>query len=360
LGAEAICCLLHSLAHGGTGWQWVRLLSRHVEDGGRATILAPPGPLAEPARAAGIEVVAVEPWVEFKAPRVALLAAVAKHDVAIVQWEQGVMEAFGPALRACGRAALSLHQSPRALPRWFGPPTVAMARAVLELALADPRAVALVRGEAHRRQVAAAFGLPTDRLRVLPASVPLAALPFRPRTGTPREVLAMTRLSPEKAAVVRLAVELVAARVGAGHRCELRIAGEGAWRDEAVALCGRRLSAGTWRIEGAPADPIARLGAADVVVAQGLTTLEAAALGRRVAVARAAGEDGAAGAVLTAEAYPEAARDPFGEPALDDDPASLWRSLLAVGEDELRALRRLVEEGNSIAACARALREALA
>lgn len=361
LGVNAVCCLLHSLAAGGSGRQWVHLLARHVERGGRATIVAPLGPLAEPARAAGVEIVATEPWAEFEAtPRPEVLAAVSEHDVAVVQWEQGVMEAFGPALRACGRAALSLHQSPRALPRWFGPPTVAMARAVLELALASPRTVALVRGEAHRRQVAATFAVGEDELRVLPASVPLGSLAFQPRVDAPREILAMTRLSPEKAAVIRLAADLTAHRRSAGRPCELRIPGSGPWREQAAELCAQRLPAGSWEIEGAPADPIARLGAADVVVAQGLTTLEAAGLGRRVLIARSAGEDGAAGAALTAAAYDRAARDPFGEPSLDGDPESLWRALLAIDEDELRSLRGLVETRNSIEAASRALGRALA
>lgn len=358
---RAVCCLLHSLTPGGSGRQWIRLLARHVERGGRATIFAPTGPLAAAARSAGIEVVATAAWAERDtAARPDLWAAIGTHDAAIVQWEQGVMEAFGPALDACGRAALALHQAPRAMSRWFGPPTVATARAELERALAERNAVALVRGEAHRRQVAAGFDVPAGDLRVLPASVPLSSLPFQPARSGAREVLAMMRLSPEKAAIARLAVELVRARLDTGRPHGLTIAGEGPWRSEAVALCERRLPPGSWRIEGAPEDPAARLTAADVVVAQGLTTLEAAALGRRVVVARSAGEDGAAGAVLTPDRYDEAARDPFGRPPLTDDAGLLWEELLAIGEPELQALRRGVETHNSLDVASRALGKALA
>jgi hypothetical protein len=361
LGVRAICCLLHDLTPGGTGWQWLRLLARHVERGGRATIFAPPGPLAEPARAAGVDVVATHAWVERDTtPRPELWAAVGAHDIAVVQWEQGVMEAFEPALEACGRAALSLHQSARALPRWFGPPTVATARAVVERALAEPRAVALVRGEAHRRQVAASFDLPPGGLWILPASVPLSSLPFRPAASEPREVLAMTRLSPEKGPIVRLAVSLVGAGLIAGRLCRLTIAGEGPWRSRAAELCEEQLPPGAWRIEDAPADPISRLAAADAVVAQGLTTLEAAALGRRVVVARGRGEDAVAGAVLTPALYDRAARDPFGEPPLTASPGRLWTETLAVGEAELQTLRHLIETHNSLEASTRALGEALA
>jgi hypothetical protein len=352
---------LHNLTPGGSGWQWVRLLGRHVEDGGRATIVAPPGPLAEPARAAGVEVVPTREWIEFdQRPRPELWGVVGDHDIAVVQWEQAVMEAFEPALRACDRAALALHQSPLALSRWFGPPTVEMARAVLERALADRRAVALVRGEAHRRQVGAAFSLPTGGLRVLPASVPLPALPFRPQTGAPGEILAMTRLAPEKAAIVRLAVELAGAGLATGSRVRLVIAGEGRWRGQAIALCERRLPTGSWRIEGAPVDPVARLAAADVVVAQGLTTLEAAALGRRVIVARGADQSRATGSVLTPERFDQTARDPFGEPPLTDDCERLWEEAVALSTAQLTLLRDLVETHNSLDTASLALRAALA
>lgn len=360
LGVDAICCLLSSLIPGGSTRQWIHLLGRHVERGGRATIFAPPGPLAEPARAAGIEVVATT-WREGEIGEHAdLWATVGRHDAAIVHWELGVMEAFAPALEACGRAALALHQSPRALARWFGPPTVATAREALRLAVTERHAVALVRGEAHRRQVAAVFAVSPADLRVLPASIPLASVPFHPAPAEPREVLAMMRLSPEKAAVARLAIELVRERLAAGRPCALTIAGEGPWRSEAAKLCERRLPPGSWQIEGAPEDPIARLAASQMVVAQGLTTLEAAALGRRVVVARAAGEDGAAGAVLTPDRYDEAARDPFGEPPLSDDAGRLWGEVLAVEESDLKALRHLVESGNGLDAASRALAGALA
>jgi hypothetical protein len=362
LGAHAVCCLLHNLIPGGSAWQWIRLLSRHVERGGRATIFAPPGPLATPARATGIEVVETPPWMEGGVAGLdsGLWDAVATHQAAIVHWEQGVTEAFAPVLEACGRAALAMHQSPRELVRWFGPPTVERARETLELAAADPRAVALVRGETHRRQIASAFDLSSGDLRVLPVAVPLPSLAFRPVQGEPREVLALTRLSPEKAAIVRLAVELVGERLARGQRCNLTIAGTGPWNPEAVTLCERRLPVDSWRIEGAPRDALAKLASADVVVAQGGTTLEAAALGRRVVVARPAGEDGAAGAVLTPARYGEAAADPFGEPPLTADPALIWDEVLSLSEGDLRELRRLVEIGNSPTAASRALGDALA
>lgn len=357
-GVTAICCLLHSLVPGGSTWQWIRLLERHVERGGRATIVAQPGPLAGSARSAGVEVVPVS-WGEGE-PHGSIWRTVAEHDVAVVQWEQGVMDAFPRALDACGRAALAVHGAPQTMTRRLAPPTPMRARRTLERAVAEPYAVVLVRGDAHRKKVAAAYAVSPEALRILPASVPLASPPFRPVLGKPEQVLAMTRLAPDKATIVRVGVELVRAGLKAGHPCRLTIAGDGPWRPDAIALCERRLSRASWRIEGAPEDPIARLAASELVVAQGTTTLEAAALGRRVVVARTLGAYGASGAVLTPDCYDQAARDPFGDPRVTEDPARQWDEVLALDETDLNALRHLVESQNSIEVASRALDEALA
>ena len=354
----SVCALLCSLAPGGSTWQWVRLLEQHVAGGGRATIVAGGGALAGPARAAGIEVVPGA-WGEGAAASIPW-GVVGEHDVAVVQWEQGVMEAFPRALEACGRAALSLHGSPQGITRWLAPPTPAIARRELKRAVREPGAVAMVRGEAHKRKVAAYFAVPGERLRLLPVSVPLRSLPFRPAPAEPREILALTRLGPEKAPVVRVAAELVRVALSSGRPCRLTIAGDGPWRSEALALCEQRLPPGSWRFERAPANSIARLSASDLVVAQGTTTLEAAALGRRVVVARSLGAHEASGAVLTPHNYDEAARDPFGDPRVSEDAARLWEEALAVDEAELGTLRQLVEQHNGPAVASRELDEALA
>jgi hypothetical protein len=360
LGVEAVCCLLHNLVPGGSARQWIHLLGHHVQQGGRATIVAPPGALEEMAVAAGIE---VHPFAwDDRTPDGCeeLWPLVSRHDVAIVHWDHRVMHTFEPALRACGRAALVLHQAPHALARWFGPEILPGARVPLDSALAERRAVVLVRGEWHRRRVASAFDLPERELRILPASIPLPSMPLRPVAAEPKEVLALMRLSPDKAAIGQLAVELVRARLAAGRDCRLTIAGDGPWRSDAVALCERRLPPGSWQVEGAPSDPIARLAASELAVAQGLTTLEAAALGRRVVVARAIDEGRAAGTVLTPERYDVAARDPFGQPPLTDDAEGIWREVLAVGRADLHALRDLVARHNSLDTSSRALADALA
>lgn len=360
LGVDRVCCLLHNLLPGGSARQWLHLLSEHVRAGGQATIVAPPGPLSVPAQAAGIKLIEIG-WDDGPPQgHDALWHLVAGHDAAIVHWDHGVMEAFAPALAACGQAVLTVHQAPDALARWYGPGIIPSTRAPLARAVNAEHATVLVRGESHRHRLATAFDLPETGLDILPASIPLAPISFQPRDGTPVEVLALMRLSPEKAAVGQLAVALTRTRLAAGHPCRLTIAGKGPWRAEAEALCRRELPLGSWGVEFAPADPIARLTAADLVVSQGLTTLEAAALGRPAIVARAVDEESAAGTVLRPDRYELAARDPFGRPALSDEPAQLWDELLAVDGKQLKQLRTLVESHNSLGVASRSLAAALA
>lgn len=339
-----VCCLLHDLGPGGATWQSVRLLAGHVERGGDATIFAQPGSLVEVAQGAGIDVSLVS-WGE-GGDRGRIWRTVREHDVAIVQWELGPVEIFARALEACGQVALAVHGAPQTTTRRLAPPGPMKLRRTVERAAADRRAVALVCGATHKRKIAAAYGVPADALRVLPTSVPLEELSFVPAVGDSREVLAMTRLAPEKMSIVRLAVGLVRERLEHAHECRLTIAGDGTQRAEAIELCQRQLPAGSWRIEGAPANPIARLAECDLVVAQGATTLEAAALGRRVVVARSLGSHGASGAVLSPENYDDAARDPFGDPRVTEDFGALWDEAMSLDEHALTELRQLVETHN--------------
>ena len=151
--------------------------------------------------------------------------------------------------RGRGRAALSVHQPPMQLARWHGTEVVAGARDVLERAVADPAAVVLVRGAAHRRIFETAFSLPEGRLRILPASFPLPL--FRPARRLD-EILALTRHSPEKAAIPRLAVEMTKEGLDRGRDCRLTVAGEGPTRERVEALCADRLPSGHLAVRGRP------------------------------------------------------------------------------------------------------------
>ncbi len=255
--------------------------------------------------------------------------------------------------------ALAVHGAPQTLTRWLAPPLPMKLRRTVERTAAEPHGIVLVRGEAHRRKVAGAYGVHADDLQILPPSVPLDAMAFRPVTAQPREVLAMTRLAPEKMPILRLALELVRGRLAGGHECQLTVAGDGALRAEAIELCERGLPASAWRAEGAPDDPIARLAACDLVVAQGTTTLEAAALGRPVVVARPVGAREASGTVLVPGNYDGAARDPFGNPRVTEDTDALWKRILEIDNEALTELRQLVAEHNSPETAAKALDTAL-
>jgi hypothetical protein len=335
----------------------MHLLGAHVAGGGRATVIAPAGPLSLQLRAAGIETVPID-WSESLADRRGeLREALTGHQVAIVHWDHEVMYALDRAREVCGRAILSAHQMPLAMARWFGPEVIPPARELLAGALEDARTCVVVRGEWHRGHFERAFGLRADAM--LPAAIPIPPEPPAPAAAAPGEILALMRFSPEKEPVARLAVELTRARLRRGS-ARLAIAGEGPWREEAIALCRDGLPPGRWRIEPAPADPTARLASADLVVAQGLTTLEAAALERRVIVARLEPDGGVAGAVLAPGNYAAAAGDPFGRPRLSPSPEELLDQARSLSMAEVRKLRELVVERNSLAAGTKALAEAIA
>jgi hypothetical protein len=315
--------------------------------------------VAPAARAAGIDVVEVDWGAVPPQAMDGLWHVVAGHDAAVVQWEPQVIDAFGPALAACGRGTLTLHSAPEAVARWFGPAGFARMRRPLLRAVADPRAAAITCGDRHRRRVATTCGVPEQALSVLPACIPTEPIPFDP--GPARgggEVLALVRLSREKSAVVEVAAELVRAGRRSGGEWRLTIAGEGPWRERMAALCRRRLPDGAWRLEEPPREPIQRLRESSLVVTQGLTTLEAAALGRPVVVA--VGTEGVSGTVLVPDRYDRAARDPFGQPEAHSDAERLLAEAEAVDEGQLMRLRGLVERHNSLDAGIAALAAALA
>src|ERR1700709_2831034 len=117
LDVDRVCCLLHNLLPGGSGRQWLQLLSAHGPAGGEATIVAPPAPLSASAEAAGIEL--IEVYWEDGLPQGhdALWHVVGGHDVAVVPRDHGVMKAFAPALTAGGRAVLAVNQAPEGMGR---------------------------------------------------------------------------------------------------------------------------------------------------------------------------------------------------------------------------------------------------
>ena len=116
-----------------------------------------------------------------------------------------------------------------------------------------PRSV-FVRGSAHRRIFETAFGL-RERRAADHCRSPSRCPPFSPAQGR-KEILALTRHSPEKASIPRLAVELTREGLAQGRECRLTVAGEGPTQ-----RAGRRHSApsacrpDSWRFEGRARGP---------------------------------------------------------------------------------------------------------
>lgn len=343
----SLCAVIPDLALGGVAVATVGLLSSVVQAGRSATVIAESGPLAERARAAGIAVHVIAPELDMAA-RYQLVAALAQgHDAALVDWTPTAIGALPAALAATGRAVLVRHGAARHLDEWalFEPERAfTLARGAID----DPACVVCACGAAHRREMAECLAVDEQDLAILPEAVDAARIPFQPCTGESRTILAMVRLSIEKAPVVELAAGLTARALAAGRPVHLDVVGEGPWQAEALALCGRLLPPAAWSHEPATERPLERLARADVCVTQGLTTIETAALGRRVVVARhATAASGVGGTVLTPATYAGAAEDPFAVEQVEHDLDRLWDGLDAIGPGELAALRSLVEERNS-------------
>jgi glycosyltransferase involved in cell wall biosynthesis len=346
----AICCVIHDLQIGGTARLYLDLLSRIKETGCDVTLVAGPGPLAEPARYLGLQVATID-WAASPAETYAVVEAAAQgHDAGEILCDPALVHVLPALLGACGRAALALHSDIPGVRAWFG--EAAMRRLVLwaRALVRSPAGGVLTRGRRHRRDAAALLSVEEEELAVVPPGVAADQIDFDPAPGEPGRVVALTRLSPEVAARVDAAIELVAAGLQAGRPCRLELVGDGPWKNQALRLCAARLPRGAWQHRPATLDPLAAVRGADLVVATGLTGLEAAAAGRPVAIARRT-DDGAGvvGPLLTPETYRLYTDDIYGFDVPATAPTAVWSQRDALTSDDLRTLRRLVETENSSA-----------
>ena len=142
LGVESVCCLLHNLIAGGSARQWINLLGaprrgrRPGDDrrAGRAALGRRRGwPGSRPSTSPG-------PTAARRGPR---RAAAPRSPATTWRSSTGttsVMDAFEPALEACGRVGAHPAPGPGSARRaGSGPRSCPAARAVVERALADPR-----------------------------------------------------------------------------------------------------------------------------------------------------------------------------------------------------------------------------
>ena len=346
-GVESVCCLLHNLIAGGSARQWRHLprpprRARRPGDDRRS-----PGPAVARARGGGDRDRRRLRWDERPA-RTRRRCAEAPRRARRRRSSTGT-RGDGRIRAARASAGGSPSRSTSRPARWragSAPEVVDTARAGCSGdAAEDPRT---------RRSSSAASGTGAGSpristchrpgIQVLPASIPLPAAAGRPASRAATEILALTPGSRRRRRRWSgSATELTRARARRNARAASTIAGDGPWRGR-PSRSASRLPAGPGGSRRRPRDPLARLAAADLVVAQGLTTLEAAALERRVVVARTvwrtARRRGRAHAPSATTSRP---RDPFGRPASSRPyPDASGRSARPVDAGELAALRALV------------------
>lgn len=231
-----------------------------------------------------------------------------------------------PLLAKARAAAVGVHGSPRTNAAWLGQRLHALVAAACRSFEHLP---ILVPAAADRSGVAAEFGVPGSRVLSLPNSIDPVTDPVSSPPGCDR-ILAPVRISNEKVWLLDGAIELanVTGR-------DLTVVGVGPhlddWRRRLRERCDRRWSL----IE----DPHLRAHtrSADVVVAAGMVALEAAQMGRRVAVPCKSG--GWAGAV-TLDSF-QGMRDAnfvLWEHPWTGDTRGVWDRVCSLSEQELAAI----------------------
>jgi hypothetical protein len=238
---------------------------------------------------------------------------------------------LAPALSLARTAVVGVHGSPGTTREWLG----AERFGLLTAALTTPGGPqVLVPGEAYVEGVAQELGLPRERISVLPNATPL---PERAPETPPgmRSILAPMRLAGDKLWVVK-----AAARLAQAGQVPLTVMGRGPHAEQFRAFLASQDGLRAEVIESEDFDT--HLRQADVVVAVGLVALEAAARGRRVAVAAKPG-GGLAGA-LTPVSWATLQATNFAGLGLPEQPPSeVWAALEAMTSADLEGVVRLVE-----------------
>jgi glycosyltransferase involved in cell wall biosynthesis len=349
-----ITVLLADLDIGGVPRLYVDLLGQLVREGVACRIVAPDGVRRAEAQARGIA------WEPIDWARGDARGRLVPGEHTVVVADPRLLPSL-PAAIENGPAALAVHTALPRMSGWFSAAGLEELRAGVHDAVTAGRLGVLTIGEKYVDAYSAFFGLARDAATLLPPAVDAAAIGFDPAPRPLDTVLTVARMSPEKSAHVESGIALVAARLAAGRPSHLDVVGDGPWRRAAERLCAAALPAGTWTFHGASADPGPAIAAAGVVLGTGLTALEAACAGARVAIVRTAVDRrGPLGPVLAPETYDLVAADSFGARTLDpSSPAEVWAALEALTSEQLRILRGRVEHGHSLAAAAAVLAGAL-
>lgn len=294
----------------------------------RATIVSVRGEHDVANYLSGLDVRLIGGWTGESREQV--LGWMANSDVLLLSSPQTALVA--PMLCHARSAVVGVHGSPGTNREWLGPERFALLTAALAVT-GGPRVV--VPGRAYVDGVARELGIPSARVRALPNATfpvlrPLAAIPGM------SSVLAPMRLSREKAWVLQAAAQL--ARQGG---VPLKVVGCGPAAAEFRAWLRAQRGLTAELVETGDLQP--HLRTADVVVAVGLVALEAAAHGRRVAVAAKPG-GGLAGA-LTAESWKRLQATNFAGLGLPEQSAQeVWTALGNMAASDLAEVIHCVSQ----------------
>lgn len=349
--------VLSNLALGGVPRVYLDVLGALAGRGVACRVVAPDGPLRLAYEHAGV---AWEP-VAWEGPRrdsYQRIAALQRAGGPSILLADPDLAHVLPALAAAGPAILAVHSGAWGLERWFNPEALHRLRRLVRQLVAAGRVRVLTIGERYVDEYAALFALERRAFSILPPAV--AARTDVPPLNGGRDrttVLVVARLSPEKAPQIKAGIALVAERLRQGRPCRLEVIGDGPFAGEAKAMCESALPAGAWQFHGSSHDPMPAMAGAGVVLATGITVLEAASVGAPAVLVRArADELGPLGPVLTEASYATAAAEGFGArylpPVAPDD---VWRDLDALDAADLAAVRARVLRENSVDAAATAL-----
>ncbi|OJT20102.1 hypothetical protein BO221_33480 [Archangium sp. Cb G35] len=332
--------LLPELALGGLLRHASDLVRQAKREGQPATIVSVRGEHDISEHLAGLDVRLVESW--SGAGQKQVLQWMEGADVLLLSSPQTAL--LAPALCVARSAAVGVHGSPGTNREWLGEERFAVLATAVG-ASGGPQV--LVPGQAYVDGVAREFGISTEQVSVLPNATPLPEGP-PPRVPGMGSVLTAMRLAGDKRWVLEAAARLAIA----GH-VPLKVVGQGPHAAEFRAWLGSRPGLNAELIETDDFDT--HLGDADVVVAVGLVALEAAARGRRVAVAAKPG-GGLAGALTPGNWAALQATNFAGLGLPEQPPSEVWTALGEMSAKDLEEVTGLVERTASPPALLKTLR----
>ncbi|RYF29993.1 MAG: hypothetical protein EOO23_06155, partial [Comamonadaceae bacterium] len=253
---------------------------------------------------------------------------VAGADVLLLSSPQTAI--IAPLLSLARTAAVGVHGSPGTNREWLGEERFGVLAAAVAC---DGGPQVLVPASAYVDGVAKEFGVPVARVSVLHNAI------FRPSDQHDTEpgmasILVPMRLSPEKHWVLRAAAKLAA--VG---NVPLKVVGEGPAAEDFRKWLSQISNLEFDVVEASNIDPY--LSVADIVVAVGIVALEAAARGRRVAVAAKPG--GGLAGVLTPSSFGRLQDTNFSGLGLNSEaPEKIWRDLGQTTQADRKLVAQLV------------------